>query len=175
MPIKSLIRTIPDFPKPGIQFRDITTLLLDAEGVRLAVQRLSEPFRDDGIQRVAGVEARGFIFGVAVALELGLGFVPVRKAGKLPGQTVSEEYDLEYGTDRVEVHSDALQPGERVLLVDDLIATGGTADAAARVLQKVGAEIAGCAFVIELPELGGRTRLEKQGHRVLSLCEFEGE
>ena len=175
MPIKSLIRTIPDFPKPGIQFRDITTLLLDAEGVRLAVEQLSEPFRDDGIQRVAGVEARGFIFGVAVALQLGLGFVPVRKAGKLPGDTLSEEYDLEYGTDRVEIHRDALRPGERVLLVDDLIATGGTADAAARLLQKVGAEIAACAFVIELPELGGRKRLEKQGHRVLALCEFEGE
>lgn len=175
MPIKSLIRTIPDFPKQGIQFRDITTLLQDSEGVRIAVERLADPFRGGDIERVAGVEARGFLFGVAVALQLGLGFTPVRKPGKLPGEIVYEEYELEYGTDRVELHRDAIRPGERILLVDDLIATGGTADAAARVIQRIGGEVVACAFVIELPDLGGRARLEKQGHRVLSLCEFEGE
>lgn len=175
MPIKRWIRTIPDYPKPGIQFRDITTLLLDPEGVQMVVEHLAEPFRGAGIQKVAAVEARGFIFGVAVALRLGAGFVPVRKPGKLPGPVIGEDYTLEYGTDRVEMHDDALRPGERVLLVDDLIATGGTAEAAVKLLAKVGAEVAGCAFAIELPALGGRTRLEKLGHRVLALCEFEGD
>ena len=175
MDIKTLIRTIPDYPKPGIMFRDITTLLSHAGGVRHAVSELAEPFRDQQIQKVAGVEARGFIFGLAVAIELGIGFIPVRKPGKLPFDVVGEDYDLEYGTDRVEVHRDALALGERVLLVDDLIATGGTAEAAANVIRKIGAEVIACAFVVELPDLGGRTRLESSGHRVVSLCEFEGE
>ena len=134
MDIKQLIRTIPDHPKPGIQFRDITTLLLDPAGIRAAVEQLAAPFANSQIQKVAGVEARGFIFGLAVAMQLDVGFVPIRKPGKLPWETVGEDYELEYGTDRVEVHRDAVRPGEKVLLVDDLIATGGTAAAAIRVV-----------------------------------------
>jgi adenine phosphoribosyltransferase len=175
MDIKQLIRTIPDHPKPGIQFRDITTLLLDPAGIRSAVKQLAEPFGGGQIEKVAGVEARGFIFGLAVAMELGVGFVPVRKPGKLPSETVGEDYELEYGTDRVEIHRDAIQAGERVLLVDDLIATGGTAAAAIRVIERVGGVVDACAFVIELPDLGGRSRVEGAGRRILSICSFEGE
>jgi adenine phosphoribosyltransferase len=175
MDIKQLIRTIPDYPKPGIQFRDITTLLLDPAGIRSAVKQLAEPFGGGQIEKVAGVEARGFIFGLAVAMELGVGFVPVRKPGKLPSETVGEDYELEYGTDRVEIHRDAIQAGERVLLVDDLIATGGTAAAAIRVIERVGGVVDACAFVIELPDLGGRSRVEGAGRRILSICSFEGE
>ena len=175
MDIKGLIRTIPDYPKPGIQFRDITTLLLDPAGTRSAVEQLAAPFEGGAVQKVAGVEARGFIFGLAVALQLSVGFVPLRKPGKLPGDTVGEDYELEYGTDRIELHSDAIKPGDRVLLVDDLIATGGTAVAATNLIQAVGGLVESCAFVIELPDLGGRKRLEDSGHSVISICEFEGE
>ncbi len=175
MDIKELIRTIPDHPKPGIKFRDITTLLPDPAGNRPTVTQLAEPFGGGQIQKVAGVEARGFIFGLAVAMQLDVGFVPIRKPGKLPWETVGEDYELEYGTDRVEIHCDAIQAGERVLLVDDLIATGGTAAAAIRVIERVGGMVEACAFVIELPDLGGRSRVEADGRRILSICSFEGE
>jgi adenine phosphoribosyltransferase len=175
MSIKSLIRTIPDYPKPGVQFRDITSLLENPKGLRIAVESLAEPFLGDRIDKVAGIEARGFLFGVAVALELEAGFVPVRKAGKLPGATVGRDYELEYGTDRVEIHADALAPGERVLIIDDLIATGGTAEATIQLIGDIGAEIVGCAFVIDLPDLGGSKRIGANGLRVVSLCAFEGE
>ena len=175
MPIKSLIRTIPDYPKKGVQFRDITTLLQDPKGVRLAVERLAEPFRDLGIDKVAGIEARGFILGGAVAVALGAGFVLVRKKGKLPWDTIGADYDLEYGSDGVEIHTDTIQSGESVLVVDDLVATGGTAEATIRIVERVGGTVAGCAVVIDLPLLGGRRRIEAAGHRVVSLCEFEGE
>jgi adenine phosphoribosyltransferase len=175
MPIKSLIRTIPDYPKPGIQFRDITTLLQDAEGFRIAVERLSEPYHGERVDKVAGIEARGLILGGAVAVKLGAGFIPVRKKGKLPWETIGESYELEYGTDRIEIHTDAISAGERILLIDDLIATGGTAEAAIRVVERSGGRIVGCAVVIDLPDLGGRKRIEATGHKLVSLCRFEGE
>jgi adenine phosphoribosyltransferase len=175
MPIKSRIRTIPDHPKPGIQFRDITTLLLDPSGLKAAVDQLVEPYGDRRIGKVAGIEARGFILGGAVAVALDVGFVPVRKPGKLPGDTIGQDYTLEYGTDRLEVHSDALGPDDRVLLVDDLIATGGTAEAAIALIERSGADLVGCAFVVDLPDLGGRKRIEAAGHAVSVLCEFTGD
>jgi adenine phosphoribosyltransferase len=175
MTIRSLIRTVPDYPKHGIQFRDITSLLEDAQGLHDAVRGLADPFRNQRIDKVAGIEARGFLFGVAVALDLNAGFVPVRKEGKLPCATVGRDYELEYGTDRVEVHADALREGERVLVVDDLIATGGTAKATLELIDHIGAEIVGCSFVVDLPDLGGRRRIEADGYRVVSLCEFAGE
>jgi adenine phosphoribosyltransferase len=175
MSIKSRIRTIPDHPKPGVQFRDITSLLQDPEGFRLAVQGLAEPFRGVRVDKVAGIEARGFILGGAVALELGAGFVAVRKQGKLPRETVGHDYQLEYGVDRIEIHVDAIARGERVLLVDDLIATGGTLEAAIRVIEKLEGELVGAAVVIDLPDLGGRRRVEALGHKLVALCEFEGD
>jgi adenine phosphoribosyltransferase len=175
MTLKSRIRTIPDHPKPGVQFRDITTLLQDAVGLRIAVEGLADAFRGERVDKVAGIEARGFVLGGAVALALGAGFVMVRKPGKLPGATIGHDYQLEYGTDRVEIHTDAVAKGERVLLVDDLIATGGTAEAAMRVIEQLGGEIVGVGVVIDLPDLGGRARLEALGQRVVALCAFEGE
>jgi adenine phosphoribosyltransferase len=175
MPIKALIRTIADYPKPGIQFRDVTTLLRDANGLRLTIDTLVERYRSKGIQKVAGIESRGFIVGSALAYQLGAGFVPIRKKGKLPAETISQEYKLEYGTDKIELHVDAITKGERVLLVDDLIATGGTAEAAAKLIQRLGGEIVETAFVVDLPDLGGRKRLEAQGHSVFAICEFAGE
>jgi adenine phosphoribosyltransferase len=174
MSLKSLIRTIPDYPQPGILFRDITTLLLDAHGLREAVEGLVHPFRGKRIDKVAGIEARGLILGGAVAVALGAGFAPIRKRGKLPWQTIGEDYALEYGTDRIEMHRDAIATGERVLLVDDLVATGGTAEAAIRLIGSLGGEIVGCACVIDLPDLGGSRRIAGLGHRLVSLVEFEG-
>ena len=175
MPIKSRIRTIPDHPKPGIQFRDITTLLQDPVGLRLSVEGLVKPFQGEKIDKVVGIEARGFILGGAVALELGVGFVPVRKPGKLPYETIGQDYELEYGTDRIEMHTDAIAPGERVLLIDDLIATGGTAEAAIHVIEQAGGQLVGVGVVIDLPEVGGRKRIEALGHELVALCAFEGE
>lgn len=173
--IKDYIRTIPDFPKPGIQFRDVTTLFASARGFRMAVDQLLHPFADEEIDAVAGLEARGFILGGAVAHQLSVGFVPIRKKGKLPGRTLEQAYQLEYGEAVMEVHDDALDPGAKVLLVDDLLATGGTAEAGVRLMERLGAEVIGCAFVIDLPDLGGRKRLKAMGLAVHTLCEFEGD
>lgn len=174
MDVKDFIRTIPDYPKPGILFRDITTLLGDAKGFRQAVDALVQLHKGAAFDLVAGIEARGFILGGAVAHQLGLGFVPVRKKGKLPWKTIGQEYALEYGTDTVEIHSDAVREGDRVLLIDDLIATGGTAEAAVKLVARAGGNVMAASFVIELPELGGRERLEAFDIEVLSLCSFEG-
>jgi len=175
MPIKSRIRTIPHYPHQGIMFRDITTLLKDPVGLRATIQELVKRYKDVKIDKVAGIESRGFIVGTPVAYELGLGFVPVRKKGKLPAETVGRDYQLEYGSDRIEIHTDAIRKGDRVLLVDDLIATGGTAEAAAGLIQDMGGTVVECCFVIDLPDVGARKRLEKLGHKVFSLCEFEGD
>jgi adenine phosphoribosyltransferase len=172
--IKTLIRTVPDFPKPGVQFRDITTLLKNADGFRTVIERFQSAYRDVEIDKVAAIESRGFIMGAALAYALGVGFVPIRKGGKLPAENFGQDYQLEYGTDRLEMHSDAVQSGERVLLVDDLIATGGTAEAALRLIGIARGSVVGCAFVIDLPDLGGRTRLARLGYPVLALCQFAG-
>lgn len=174
MDIKSLIRTIPDFPKPGIQFRDVTTLLKHAEGFRAVIDRLSAAFAELAIDKVAAIEARGFIIGAPLACRLNAGFVPIRKRGKLPFDCYRHDYELEYGIDQLELHVDALSSGDRILLIDDLIATGGTAQAAAALLDKAGGIVVGCGFVIDLPDLGGRARLEQLGLKSLALCEFEG-
>ncbi len=174
MDLKAAIRTIPDYPKPGIQFRDITTLMGDAAAFRTAVDALAAAFSDVGASKVAGVEARGFILGGAVAHRLGVGFTPVRKQGKLPHDTLIEAYELEYGADAVEIHVDALAAGERVLIIDDLIATGGTAEAAVKLVRKAGGEAVGCGVVIDLPDLGGAQRLEAMNVPVRSLVSFEG-
>ena len=175
MPIKSRIRTVPHYPKQGVMFRDITTLLKDPVGFRVTINELANRYAGVKIDRVAGIEARGFIVGAALAYHLGVGFVPIRKKGKLPAETVGHDYELEYGTDRIEMHVDAVSQGERVLLVDDLIATGGTAGAACKLIESMGGKIVECCFVIDLPDLGGRARLEKHGHKVFALCEFEGD
>ena len=173
--LRALIRTIPDYPKPGIMFRDVTTLMGDADGFRRSVDLLVAQPEARHVDCVAGIEARGFILGGAVAHQLGKGFVPVRKKGKLPWETIREEYELEYGVDVVEMHADALEPGQSVLLIDDLIATGGTARAAVRLIERSGAKVPLAAFVIELPDLGGRKVLEDLGVRVRSLVSFEGD
>ena len=175
MPIKSRIRTIPDHPKPGIQFRDITTLLMDPVGMRITIEKLTAPYKDVRVDKVVGIEARGFILGGAVAHQLEAGFVPVRKKGKLPFTTVGQDYELEYGTERVEMHTDAILEGESILLVDDLVATGGTALAAAELIRKAGGEIVGCACIVDLPDLGGSERLRDAGVALHTLCKFEGE
>ena len=172
--IKDYIRTIPDFPEPGIMFRDVTTLFQDARGFRMAIDQLLHPYAGVRFDKVAGLEARGFILGGAVAHQLSVGFVPIRKKGKLPGATLSQDYALEYGTATMEVHDDALKPGERVLIVDDLLATGGTAEAGVKLVERLGAEVISLAFIIDLPELGGRKRLEALGLEVHTLVEFGG-
>lgn len=175
MTIRSLIRTIPDYPKAGIMFRDITTLLADPQGFRTAINDLVNRYTGQEIDKVAGIEARGFILGAPIAHQLGVGFIPVRKSGKLPGDTIEHHYDLEYGTDTIEIHTDAITKGDRVLLVDDLIATGGTADAAATLIKKSGGTVVECCFLVDLPEVGGHARLESAGYKVFTLCEFEGD
>jgi adenine phosphoribosyltransferase len=172
--LKSLIRTIRDYPKSGIMFRDVTTLLGNAAGFRAAIQQMAAPFVGAEIQAVAGIEARGFILGGAIADKLGCGFVPLRKKGKLPWKTIGQEYTLEYGVDIIEMHEDAIRPGERILIVDDLIATGGTAEAAVRLVQRSGGEIVGATFIIDLPELGGMKKLAGLGVRCHALMAFEG-
>ncbi|MGQ0532379.1 MAG: adenine phosphoribosyltransferase [Caulobacteraceae bacterium] len=174
MNIKDAIRTIPDYPKPGILFRDITTLLGNARAFRTAVDQLVEPYVGACIDKVAGIEARGFILGGAVAHQLGVGFVPVRKKGKLPGRTLRQDYALEYGVDAVEMHEDALKAGDKVLIVDDLVATGGTALATVKLIEGLGARVVGASFVIDLPNLGGLAKLRARGIRTDALCAFEG-
>ncbi|HEY0266439.1 MAG TPA: adenine phosphoribosyltransferase [Rhizomicrobium sp.] len=174
MDYKDTIRTIPDYPKPGIMFRDITTLLGNPRAFRRAVDEMVQPYAGMKIDKVAGLEARGFILGGAVAHQLGVGFIPVRKKGKLPHTVIGEDYDLEYGTDRVEIHVDAVSPGDKVLLIDDLIATGGTAYAGIKLLERAGANVIGCSFVIDLPDLGGADKLRAIGMNVAALVAFEG-
>jgi adenine phosphoribosyltransferase len=172
--LRSLVRSIPDYPKKGIVFRDITTLLGDARGFRAAIEALAGPYQEKGIDAVAGIEARGFILGGAVADRLGTGFVPIRKKGKLPWKTIGQEYTLEYGVDAIEIHEDAIRPGERIVLIDDLIATGGTALAAANLIRKSAGVLVGAAFIIDLPELGGAARLKQAGIVWHALMAFEG-
>ena len=172
--IKSRIRTIPDYPAPGIMFRDITTLLQDAQGFRKAVDEMVQPFAGQVVDKVVGIDARGFILGGAVAHQLSVGFVPLRKTGKLPAKTHGVEYALEYGFDKLEIHVDALEPGEKVLLVDDLIATGGTAEAAVKLIRQCGGELIAACFVIDLPDLGGAAKIEALGCPVRALCAYEG-
>jgi adenine phosphoribosyltransferase len=173
--VRDYIRTIPDFPHEGIMFRDVTTLFADPRGFRIAIDQLLHPYAGTEIDRIVGLEARGFILGGAIAHQLSVGFVPIRKKGKLPGKTLSQDYTLEYGEATMEIHNDAIQPGEKVLVVDDLLATGGTAEAGIKLLEKLGAEIVSCAFVIDLPDLGGRGKLEKMGVDIHALCTFEGD
>jgi len=175
MPIKSRIRTIKHYPKEGIMFRDFTTLLQDPVGFRISIDELHSRYKDMEIDKVAGIESRGFIMGAPLAYLLGVGFVPIRKQGKLPAETVGQDYELEYGVDRIEIHTDAINPGEKVLIVDDLIATGGTAEAAVKLVQEMKGEVIECCFVIDLPDIGGRKRLEDMGQKVFAQCEFEGE
>lgn len=172
--VKDYIRTIVDFPHEGILFRDVTTLFADPRGFRMAIDQLLHPYAGVRFDKVVGLEARGFILGGAIAHQLSAGFVPIRKKGKLPGAVISEEYKLEYGEAIVEIHDDAIKPGEKVLVVDDLLATGGTAEAGIKLIKRLGGEIIGCAFIVDLPELGGRKKLEAMGMDVHVLCDFEG-
>ena len=175
MNLKDLIRTIPDYPKDGVMFRDITTLMQHPAGFRRTVDELVHPFAGGDINRIAGIEARGFILGGAVAHQLSIGFIAVRKKGKLPWQTISVEYELEYGTDELEIHIDSIEKGDRILIIDDLIATGGTAIATTQLVRDAGGEVVGASFIVDLPDLGGRKRLEEMGVPVRCLMEFEGE
>ena len=177
MPIKSRIRTIKDYPKKGIMFRDITTLIKDPVGFRLVIDSLTQRYIQGNVDFdvIVGIESRGFILGGALAYTLGTGFVPIRKKGKLPGKTVKQEYELEYGTDIIEIHRDAIRKGTKVLLIDDLIATGGTALASAALIEKLGGRISEMAFIVDLPDVGGTKRLKKKGYKFFALTEFEGD
>lgn len=173
--LKKLVRTIPNYPKKGVMFRDISTLFGDAAGFTACIKQLAAPYQDSEVEAVAGIEARGFILGGAIADRLNCGFVPIRKKGKLPAKAIGQDYELEYGIDVIEIHEDGVRDGERVLLVDDLVATGGTAEAAVKLLRRLGADVVGAAFVIDLPELKGLDRVEALGVECHTLIEFEGE
>jgi len=173
--IKEKIRTVPHWPKQGIMFRDITTLLKDADGFKKTIEIFYQRYKDTKPDAVVGIESRGFITGAVLAEKLGVGFIPIRKPGKLPGATVSEEYQLEYGTDKIEIHKDAISEGDKILLVDDLLATGGTATAACNLIKKLGGEIIECSFIVDLPDIGGKKKLESAGYKVFNLVEFEGD
>ena len=173
--VQSYIRTIPDFPRPGIQFRDVTSLFVDREGLALVVDLVVKNYQGAAIDKVAAIEARGFVVGGALAYELGLGFVPIRKAGKLPGATIQRSYELEYGQATMEIHQDAIDAGDNVLLVDDLIATGGTALAGLDLVRQLGGVVEHASFIVDLPDLGGAVKVEKQGVSVHSLCSYQGE
>lgn len=172
--IKDSIKTIPDYPKAGILFRDVTSLLEDPVAYAASIELLFDHYCESDVTKVVGTEARGFLFGAPVALALGVGFVPVRKPGKLPRETISESYELEYGTDALEIHTDSIQPGDKVLVVDDLLATGGTIEATVKLIRRLGGEVIHAAFIIDLPELGGDVRLAKQGIHCYSLVSFDG-
>lgn len=173
--IKQSIKSIPDYPKPGILFRDVTSLMEQPEAYQATIALLVEHYKDLGFTKIVGTEARGFLFGAPLALELGVGFVPVRKPGKLPRQTISESYELEYGHDMLEIHTDAIDANDKVLVVDDLLATGGTIEATVKLIRQLGGEVSHAAFVISLPDLGGETKLEAMGLELVKLVEFEGE
>jgi len=177
MTIKSKIRTIPNYPKKGIMFRDITTLIKDPVGFRLVIDSMTQRYIHDDYEFnvIVGIESRGFIIGGALSYTLGKGFVPIRKKGKLPAEVESQEYELEYGMDRIEIHKDAIKKGDRVLLIDDLLATGGTAMAAAALIEKLGGKVVEMAFIVDLPEVGGKKKLTAKGYKVFALTEFEGE
>ena len=172
--VKDYIRTIVNFPHEGIMFRDVTTLFADPRGFRMCIDQMLHPYAGQPIDKVVGLEARGFILGGAIAHQLGTGFVPVRKKGKLPGTTISQDYKLEYGEAIVEIHDDAIEAGERILVVDDLLATGGTAEAGIKLIERLGGDIVGCSFIVDLPELGGREKLQSMNMDVQVLCEFDG-
>jgi len=175
MSIKSKIRTIENYPIQGVKFRDITTLLKDPEGLRDSINKLVDRYKDLNIDKIAAIESRGFILGAPLAYLLNVGLVLIRKPGKLPAETIDQDYKLEYGTDTIEVHVDAIEKDEKILIVDDLIATGGTAEASVRLVQKMKGDIVECCFIVDLPDIGGRERLENMGQKVFTLCEFEGE
>ena len=175
MPIKSKIRTIKNYPIDGVMFRDITTLFKDPEGLREAINIFAERYKDMQIDKIAAIESRGFLIGAPLAYLLNVGLVLIRKPGKLPAETIKQDYKLEYGSDQIEIHIDAIKEGEKVLIVDDLIATGGTVEAAVKLVQKMKGEVLECCFIIDLPDIGGSSKLESMGQNVFSLCEFEGD
>ena len=175
MPIKSKIRTIKNYPIDGVMFRDITTLFKDPDGLREAINIFAERYKDMKIDKIAAIESRGFLIGAPLAYLLNIGLVLIRKPGKLPAETIKQDYKLEYGSDQIEIHIDAIKEGERVLIVDDLIATGGTVEAAVKLVQKMKGEILECCFIIDLPDIGGSRKLASMGQNVFTLCEFEGD